>query len=241
MRMVKLFLAAMLLASLFSSLSYAVVPDRIPGALTGGATVTLKGNVHHKALPQFDQGPADPSLRLGYMTLLTVPTPAQQKALKQLLADQQNRKSPNYHKWLTADQWADRFGLSRGDVAEDHFLAEVAGIHREQRGARPQLDYVRWHRGADAKRVWDPRCTATTWMARCMWPMRTEPKIPAALAGIVTGLRGLHDFHLKPHAAKNMRAAMAARGNYYDPIFTTELVGAFEFPRAGRYRDDVRH
>ncbi len=175
MRM-KLFLAAMLIASLFSSLSYAVVPDRIPGALTGGATVPLKGNVHHKALPQFDQGPADPSLHLGYMTLLTIPTPAQQKALTQLLADQQNRKSPNYHKWLTADQWADRFGLSRGDVAKITSWLKSQGFTVNSVARRPQLDYVRRHPRRRCKKRLEPRCTATTWMARCMWPMRRSLK-----------------------------------------------------------------
>jgi len=116
MRIVKSLLPALLIASSLSSLSYATTPDRISGALTSGPTVTLKGNVHHKALAKYDQGPADPALRLGYVTLLTVPTAAQQKALTQLLAEQQDRRSPNYHKWLTAEQWADRFGLSHGDV-----------------------------------------------------------------------------------------------------------------------------
>ena len=38
--------------------------------------------------------------------------PAQQAALDRLLADQQTPSSPNYHKWLTPEQYADRFGLS---------------------------------------------------------------------------------------------------------------------------------
>ena len=43
----------------------------------------------------------------------------------------------------------------------------------------------------------------------------TAPRIPAALSGIVVGVRGLHDFHLKPQAAKNARAALA-----HGPIIT---------------------
>ena len=81
-----------------SSLSYAAQPDRIQGTLFGGRSVQLTGHVHHRALPQFDQGPVDPATQMGTMTLLTVPTAAQQTALTQLLAEQQDRKSPNYHK-----------------------------------------------------------------------------------------------------------------------------------------------
>ena len=74
MRILKFLLPALLLASLLSTPTYAAVPDRISGAINGGPTVMLKGSIHHKALPQYDRGPADPSLRMGYVTLLTVPT-----------------------------------------------------------------------------------------------------------------------------------------------------------------------
>src|SRR5579864_5237600 len=99
-----------------SSLSFAVTPDRIAGSGVTGVPVALQGNVYHRAIPKYDQGLADPSLRFGSMTLLTTPTVSQIKALKQLLARQQDPKSPNYHKWLTPEQWADRFGLSPADV-----------------------------------------------------------------------------------------------------------------------------
>src|SRR5664279_3161864 len=118
MRIVKSLLPVLVIASLLSSLSYAAAPDRISGALTSGQTVPLRGNVHHLAQPQFDQGPVDPAMRLGTITLTTVPTPAQQKAINQLLAQQQDRKSSNYHKWLTPEQYADRFGLSQNDMQQ---------------------------------------------------------------------------------------------------------------------------
>src|SRR6266567_5179435 len=116
MRIQQSMLSALLLTVFLSALSYATVPDRISGALTNGQTVTLKGNVHRKALPQFDQGPVDPAMHLGTITLMTVPTAAQQKAITQLLAQQQDPKSANYHKWLTPEQYADRFGLSPNDM-----------------------------------------------------------------------------------------------------------------------------
>jgi len=32
-----------------------------------------------------------------------------------MLADQQNPSSPQFHKWLTPEEYGDRFGLSAGD------------------------------------------------------------------------------------------------------------------------------
>lgn len=97
------FLLLAILAAGFATLSYAAAPDRIQGSLTSGKIIVLEGNVRHEALPQFDEGVVDPAMRLGTITLLTAPTGAQQNALTQLLAQQQDRNSPNFHKWLTPD------------------------------------------------------------------------------------------------------------------------------------------
>src|ERR1700751_5819201 len=116
MRIAKYVLAALVIAIFFPRLIYAATPDRISGALNSGPTVTLHGNAHRAAQARYDQGLVDPALRFGYITLLTMPSVRQQKALKELVAEQQDPKSPNYHKWLTPEQWADRFGLSQRDV-----------------------------------------------------------------------------------------------------------------------------
>ncbi len=99
-----------------STLSFAAAPDRITVPIASSQLMRLSAGVPMKARPQYDQGPVDPSLKLGYMTLLTVPSASQQKAINQLLAQQQDPHSPQYHHWLTPDQYADRFGLSPNDV-----------------------------------------------------------------------------------------------------------------------------
>ena len=43
---------------------------------------------------------------------------AQQADLDQLLAEQQDRSSPNYHAWLTPEQFGDRFGASPNDISQ---------------------------------------------------------------------------------------------------------------------------
>ena len=147
MRIVKLCLPAVLIASLFSSSSYAAVQDRIASSLTNGQTVALRGSVHRRALPQFDQGPVDPAMRMGTITLMTSPTAAQQRALTHLLAQQQDPKSSNYHKWSTPEQYADRFGMSFQRHAKDGCLAEGERLHGHGPGAWTQLDFVHRNRG----------------------------------------------------------------------------------------------
>jgi subtilase family serine protease len=225
MRIVKL-LPVLLFATLVSSLSYAVVPDRISGALTVGPTVALRGSVHRKALPKYDQGPADPALHLGSVTLLTLPSAAQQKALTQLLAEQQNRKSPNYHKWLTPEQWADRFGLSHNDVQKLTGWLKSKGFS-VSKVARGRNWIAFSGTAAQVQSAFGTELHRYNVNGELHVSNVTAPKIPSALAGIVSGVRGLNDFHLKPLTVKNARAARPA---YFDPLFAPPATQNFLAP-----------
>ncbi len=205
----------LVLITVFSSLSFAVTPDRINGTLTSGSTVALHGNVHHKALPQFDQGPASPSLRFGAMTLLTTPTPAQIKDLKTLLVQQQDPKSPKYHKWLTPEQWADRFGLSQADVTKltKWLTAQGFTIGAVARG-RNWITFsgtAAQVQSAFGTEIHQYKVDGEVHVANA-----SAPKIPALLSGIVTNIRGMDDFRVKPHA---VRRSVGPHPNYNSSNF----------------------
>src|SRR5580658_7938240 len=80
--------------------------------------VTLTGHVNPRATPANDRGRVAPTLKLSYVTLTLAPSAAQKADLANLLAEQQNPSSPNYHRWLTPAQYADRFGVSQEDMSQ---------------------------------------------------------------------------------------------------------------------------
>ena len=201
MRIVKSLLPVLVIASLLSSLSYAAAPDRISGALTSGQTVPLRGNVHHLAQPQFDQGPVDPAMRLGTITLTTVPTPAQQKAINQLLAQQQDRKSSNYHKWLTPEQYADRFGLSQNDMQQMASWLKSKGFTMiQQARSRNWISFT--GTAAQVQNSFGAEVHQYNVKGELHYANATAPQVPAALRGVVTGFRGLDDFRPRPHGIR---------------------------------------
>ena len=61
-------------------------PGRIPGRIDASRRTMLRGQTHPKALPEFDQGPLDPSTRLSPLFFLLKRTPAQQAGIERLLA-----------------------------------------------------------------------------------------------------------------------------------------------------------
>jgi hypothetical protein len=193
----KSLLLAVLAGCLSSTLSHAAAQDRISGALTSGQGVALVGNVHHKALPQFDEGAVDPAMRLGTITLVTAPTGAQRNALSQLLTQQRDGKSSNFHKWLTPEQYADRFGLSQNDAQKIATWLKAQGFVMVQvaRG-RNWVSFT--GTAAQVQSAFGTEIHRYNLNGELHYANPTAPVIPAALAGIVTGMRGLNDFHPKP-------------------------------------------
>src|SRR6476619_4291292 len=90
--------------------------NRVPARVDTSRRAPLRGNVHPMAIPANDQGPADPDLLLPRLSVVLQPSEAQQADLDRFLAEQQDPASPNYHRWLTPEEYADRFGVTRDDI-----------------------------------------------------------------------------------------------------------------------------
>jgi subtilase family serine protease len=131
------------------------------------------------------------------MTLLTVPTAAQQKALTQLLAEQQDRNSPNYHKWLTPEQWADRFGLSRNDIRQITDWLQAQGFSNVH-AARGRNWVSFTGSAAQVESALGTEIHHFNVHGELHYANVRPPSLPEAVAGIVTGVSGLHDFHPRP-------------------------------------------
>jgi len=70
----------------------AVLAASVGGATPEADLVPLKGNVHRLARAQFDVGETPESLRLSGLDIVFAKTPDQERALQQLLSDQQRPK-----------------------------------------------------------------------------------------------------------------------------------------------------
>src|SRR5579864_8768062 len=76
----------------------------------------LTGNTHRLARREFDLGTAPASLPMDRMLLVLKRSPEQEWALRKMLDDQQDKASPNYHKWLTPEQYGKTFGPTDDDI-----------------------------------------------------------------------------------------------------------------------------
>src|SRR4051794_1054198 len=102
----------LLAAFLAAPLVLTAADDRITLPVNPARTVAIRGQVHSNARAQNDRGPVDAAYALPEITVLLHPS----AALEPFLAELQDPASPNYHRWVTPEEFADRFGLSAGDI-----------------------------------------------------------------------------------------------------------------------------
>lgn len=194
-------LPALLLLAAVSA--WAAQPDRVLNPVDNNQTVVLKGHVHPKAQAQYDQGPVEPSFKMGYISMMFKPSAEQQAALTQLLAEQQDPQSPNYHKWLTPEQYAARFGMSTGDL---HKIAawlrfQGFGIVQVARGH----DWIAFQGTASqVQSTFHTEIHRYNVDGEMHFANTTNPSIPKALADVVLAFRGLDNFGLKPMGLRKL-------------------------------------
>ena len=171
--------------------------DRITDAADDRALVVRPGNRSPFARPERDRGPAPAIHRMERMILVLSPDDSQQEALEALLEAQQNRGSDYYHRWLTPEDFGDRFGASEHDIAELVAWLRKHGFEVEPppparrtivfSGTVAQVEDA-FHAGIHIFALNGVDHYANS----------ADPRIPAAFAQVVSGIASLHDFHSQP-------------------------------------------
>jgi subtilase family serine protease len=194
-------ISAAALLFLFASLSQGDAQtgarDRISGSISNGPLFTVAGNVNARAQTRYDQGPAPVSLPMPNITLMLAPTAQQHAALLELLAQQQEKTSPNFHKWLTPEQFADRFGLTQSDIGKITAWLAAQGFTLEK-PARARNWITFDGTAGQVQAAFHTQIHYYLVNGKMHYANATAPAIPLSLAGIVSDIRGLHDFHPEP-------------------------------------------
>src|SRR5215813_11243038 len=121
-------LITLLLFTLPSSQAQTQRPPLITGPVDNNAHLALPGSKHIMAQPRFDVGAVDPSLTMSRVLLVLSPPQGAEAELQALLDRQQDRRSPDYHHWLTPEEFGARFGPSPQDVLAIKGWLEQQGI-----------------------------------------------------------------------------------------------------------------
>jgi len=175
-----------------------------PARIDEARTVTLAGNVHPLARPEFLLGAAEDEMRLERMVLLLKPSSAQQKELDALVEAQQNPRSTVFHKWLTPAQFGARFGATAANLASVRSWLESHGFTVNEIPAGQRMVVFSGTAG-QVKEAFHAGMRRYKVAGAVHLANSQDPQIPASLAGVVEGIVSLHDFR-RARAGRTERA-----------------------------------
>jgi subtilase family serine protease len=171
-------------------------PALIRESIDENQLVTLGGNTRPEANAGNDLGAVSDEVRLDHMLLQLRRSAQLEQAVDQLVAELHDSQSPKFHKWLTASDFGNTYGLADSDIKtiagwlESHgfvvnsvypnaMVIDFSGTAGQVRGA--------FHTSLHHLRVKGVRHIANF----------SDPRIPEALAPAVAGIVSLNDF--RPH------------------------------------------
>jgi len=188
--------------------------------------VALTGNITPAAQrASNDRGPVADTTVFDHLLLVLKPAPETEARLEKLIDAMHDRSSSEFHRWLTAQQFGERFGAAPRDreTLQRWLQSHGFSINRVYQNGLV-IDFA-----GTAAQI---RETFHTEIHNLVLPngekhianMR-DPQIPAALAPAVEGIASLHDFFPRPHSLELGPVSYDSATNKWQPHFTITFEG----------------
>ena len=190
---------------------------RIVGEVNSNQVTRLPNSQLPMAQAANDTGRVSGSTRLEGITIYFSRTQAQEADLQKLLAAQQNPSSPQYHKWLTPEQFGSRFGLADADIAKVQSWLEQQGFAVDSVGRSKGLirfsGSVAQVESAFATELHNYKLTRNGKTEMHFAPS-TPLSVPTALAGVVLQVHNLDNFRPHSHVIQTKNKALRPKPNF---------------------------
>lgn len=192
----------------------AAPPSRIQGPVQRNRTAVLKGHTHRSATKDNDRGELDGAFRVENLILMLKPSDEQAVELEKFLEEQRDPASPDFQRWLTPEEFGERFGANPTDTGVLTSWLESEGFEVGEVARGRNWVSVKGTAGQIAR-------TFRTALHRyevdgeAHFANATDPSVPLALAAVVMGIRGLDDFRPHPQRSQARSAFTASNGAHY--------------------------
>lgn len=177
------------------------IRPRITTPINASNLTTLRGNTHPLARPRYDQGSVADSQPMRRMLLLLQRSPEQETALRTLIDQQQSKTSPNYHQWLTPQQFGQQFGPAPADIqtVTDWLTSQGFQVARVSTGGT-LIEFS--GTAGEVRNAFHTQIHLYNVNGEVHYANATDPQIPTAIAAVVAGPVSLNNFPHKPLTRK---------------------------------------
>lgn len=186
---------------------------RIRAEVNSNMQTVLPGSQHPLAQARFDVGRVPADTKLAGVTIFFNHSPQQEADLEALIQAQQNPSSPQYHQWLTPEEFAARFGMADSDLEKVQGWLEQQGF---------QVDSVNRSRNAihfsgsvaQVEHAFSTEMHYYQIAGQKHFAPSTALSVPAAIAPVVAGVLNLNDFHPHPMHIHGKSANARVKSQY---------------------------
>lgn len=160
-----------------------------------------------------DRGAVPDTLALNHLSLLLKRAPERQRAYDQLLQEQQDPASPNYHHWLTPTEIGERFGASEHDIAALSDWLHGQGLSVDAvANSRTRIRFS--GRAGAVAAAFGTELHYFQAGAQTRIANTSDPQIPSAFAGAVQAVGGLSAITFTPaHRIGPPQSSMSPKGS----------------------------
>jgi subtilase family serine protease len=215
-------LVACVLPLVCATIAHATAPATVTGAISDKSLVPLTGNTRPEARLTNDRGRLPDSFALDHLQLLLKRPPATEAALDAFIDSLHDSTSPNYHHWLTAPEFAAKFGPAPSDIAAvtGWLSAEGFAVHSVATGGMT-IDFS--GTAAQVQAAFHTEMHALDVAGVPHIANMSDPQIPQALSGVIAGIVSLNNF--RPHANYKPRPAytVSSGGTTYQIVVPADL------------------
>src|ERR1700686_5023126 len=202
------------------------VPARIMDTVDDTNRTVLRGNVHPQVRAEFDNGAVSDAQPVTRILLLLQRSAEQEAALRQLMEEQQSKNSPNYHAWVTPEDFGKKFGPADADVQTVTDWLTSHGFQNIKVAKGKTVVEFSGNAG-QVRKAFGTEIHRYNVNGEEHFANVSDPQIPVALAPVVRGIRSLHNFHPKPQA-RNLGSFRRTESGEVRPLFTyTDSNGQF--------------
>jgi len=167
--------------------------SQINGTVNEKERVRLAGNTRSEAIRENDRGAVPDNFPMEHLMLQLKRSPEKEEALDKFIEQLHNPHSPNFHRWLTAVQFGARYGVSDEDISTitswldshgfkvnviypSHMVIDFSGTAGQIREAfQTEIHYLSVN-------------------GKVRYANMRDPRVPAALEGVVAGVVSMHNF-----------------------------------------------
>jgi subtilase family serine protease len=176
--------------------SFAPVPDRIVDRVDDANMATIQGSTHPAVRNAIDNGRLPSVTPMSDLVLVLHRSAEQQAALDSFNEAQNDPSSPEYHHWLTPQEFGAAYGVSQNDLNAVSSWLQSHGFSIQE--ISPAGTSIRFSGNSEqVETAFHTEMHSVQSNGVAHIANTSDIQIPAALTPVVTGVKALHNFFPK--------------------------------------------